>query len=94
MRGLRPSCSTLRGDVDVEDDEDYLLFTAIAKWFVGGEGSYSDGGLDLEEPAATSGSPHGHPQVTTRSQRVTLVLLFCFKQLLLLPAASANFRTF
>ena len=77
--------------MDVEDDEDYLLFTAIAKWFVGQgreeEGGFG-GGLDLEEAtAATSGADY------SRSQRVTLVLLLCFKQLLLL-LEEANFRTF
>ena len=65
----RPSTlvsSTLSGDKAMDDDEDYLLFTAIANWFIGG-GAEGWPHETTKEGATSSASP-------SATQRVILVL--------------------
>ena len=109
LRGLLdllPSIlSTLSGDTEMDDDEDYLLFTAIANWFIGGGSGGSYHYSTNHEAAATSAAAARSPSSSSSTQRVILVLLLllcrCLKQQPqpLLASTSAatlntNFRTF
>ena len=62
-------CSTPSGDKAMDDDEDYLLFTAIANWFIGGGAE----GWEVHEPTREGATSSSSPSSAT--QRVILVLL-------------------
>ena len=69
MALFTPICSTLSGDKAMDDDEDYLLFTAIANWFIGGGAEGWPHETTTREGATSSASP------SSATQRVILVLL-------------------
>ena len=79
----------------MDDDEDYLLFTAIANWFTGGGGrSWSDRGrghstTNGEAATATSEAVSSPP-----TQRVIMVLLMLLLLYHFTAASNTNFRTF
>ena len=81
------SFSTLSGDKEMDDDEDYLLFTAIANWFIGGSRDF------YSSKEATSTSSAARSPSSPRSQRVILVLLPP-PLLLLYCCLKQRFRTF
>ena len=63
-------CSTLSGDKAMDDDEDYLLFTAIANWFIGGGAEGWPHETTKEGATSSATSPS-----SAATQRVILVLL-------------------
>ena len=67
--------STLSGDKAMDDDEDYLLFTAIANWFIGG--GAEGWPHETTKEGATSSATSRPSSATQRVILVLLLLLHC-----------------